>query len=348
MRADQVRKVIRALAGVALTAGVMIAPSLAAVDDLTACGKESGETAIAGCTSAIASGRYDGNSLSKLYTSRGVAYTNRDLDLAIADFNKAIEVDPTYVRAYNARGIAYSYKRDYDSAFADFDRAIGLDPNYARAYNARGSAYSAKKNYDRAFADYSKAIELDPKVAATYYNRGNVSWNKKDYDRAIADFTNAIEVDPKFARAYHTRGNANLVQRNYDRAIADYSKVIELDPKLAVDADAFRSRCFARAVAGRDLPRALDDCRESLRFRPNDAHTMDSRGLVYLRLGRLHEAIAEYDAVLKIDPNMASALYGRGIAKRRKGDASGGKADIEAARAVKADIAEVFDRYGVK
>ena len=81
---------------------------------------------------------------------------------------------------------------------------------------------------------------------------------------------------------------------------------------------------------------------------PNDAHTLGSRGLVYLRLNRLDDAIANYDARLKINSGNAYSLYGRGIAKLLKGDTAAGNADITAAKAAQANIAEEFAKYGIK
>ena len=74
---------------------------------------------------------------------------------------------------------------------------------------------------------------------------------------------------------------------------------------------------------------------------------LDTRGFVYLKLGQSENAIKDYDAALKLDPKLAGSLYGRGIAKARKGDRNGGSTDMEAAKAIKADIAEEFTRYGV-
>jgi hypothetical protein len=45
------------------------------------------------------------------------------------------------------------------------------------------------------------------------------------------------------------------------------------------------------------------------------------------------EAIADYDAALKLNPKMAASLYGRGLAKQKNGDQAGGDADIAAAKA---------------
>ena len=71
-----------------------------------------------------------------------------------------------------------------------------------------------------------------------------------------------------------------------------------------------------------------------------DPYTLDSRGLVYLKLGQFDPAIADYTAVLKEVPDFADLLYGRGLAKRKKGDAAGGQADIAAAKALRPDVAK--------
>jgi tetratricopeptide (TPR) repeat protein len=91
----------------------------------------------------------------------------------------------------------------------------------------------------------------------------------------------------------------------------------------------------------------VTDCTEALQIAPNNAIIMDSRGFAYLRLSRLDDAVADYDEALKLNPKQAASLYGRGLAKLKKGDAGGGEADIAAAKAIQADIAEEFARYGV-
>ena len=133
---------------------------------------------------------------------------------------------------YNNRGIAYGNKGDYDKAIADHNKAIELDPKYAKAYNNRG-ADNADRDYEKALADYNKAIELDPKYAMAYLNRGNIYRKKKgDYDRAIIEYNTALEIDPQFAWAYYVRGNAYSQKKDFDKAIDDYNKAIELDPGI--------------------------------------------------------------------------------------------------------------------
>jgi tetratricopeptide (TPR) repeat protein len=175
----------------------------------------------------------------------------------------------------------------------------------------------------------------------------NASCDFNDVDKRISAYSQIVQLalaPSRLARAYRLRGNAYEQKKDYDHAITDFGEVIRLDPQ---DASGWNSRCWARAIANRDLQQALADCNESLRLRPDDSNTMDSRGFAYLRLGQLDSAIADYDAALRIGPTRAASLYGRGLAKRRKGDVAGGEADVAAAQAIDTGISERFAGYGV-
>jgi tetratricopeptide (TPR) repeat protein len=166
-------------------------------------------------------------------------------------------------------------------------------------------------NLDGALAEYGEALRLDPTSAATLANRGLAFETKGEYARAVLDFEEATRLAP---------GNA----------------------------DYWNSRCWARAVAGRELQEALMDCNESLRLAPNRADALDSRGFVYLKIGDLVKSLADYDAALRLNPKFVSSLYGRGVVKQRKGDRAGANADIAAAKAIRPTIADEFAIYGVR
>jgi tetratricopeptide (TPR) repeat protein len=65
-------------------------------------------------------------------------------------------------------------------------------------------------------------------------------------------------------------------------------------------------------------------------------------------MGQWDSAIADYSSALRLDPRLASSLYGRGLAKLKKGGTADGDADISAAKAIEAKIVEEFARYGVQ
>jgi tetratricopeptide (TPR) repeat protein len=65
-------------------------------------------------------------------------------------------------------------------------------------------------------------------------------------------------------------------------------------------------------------------------------------------MGRPDAALADYNSALGIEPQLATALYGRGRTKLRQGDLTGGNADIATAIAINPQIQTEFARYGVK
>ena len=121
------------------------------------------------------------------------------------------------------RGNILDIKGEYDLAIKDFDRAIQLEPKFALAYYNRGIAHFNKGDFDKAIEDYTTAIELDPQLAPTYNNRGVVYFNKGDFDKAIEDYTTAIQQDSQSARAYYLRAEAWLHQKEWDKAKADFT-----------------------------------------------------------------------------------------------------------------------------
>ena len=101
------------------------APALA--DDREDCSSNDVERMIRGCTDVINTRHELKQTLAVAYHRRGIAYaTKRDFDRAIADYTKAIEIDPEHVGAYNDRGLAYTNKSDYQRAIADVTKAVEL------------------------------------------------------------------------------------------------------------------------------------------------------------------------------------------------------------------------------
>ena len=79
---------------------------------------------------------------------------------AIADYTKAIELDPNYTLAYSNRGVSKADLNDYYGAIADYTKAIELDPNYSNAYTNRGINKENLGDLNGACADWKKAARL--------------------------------------------------------------------------------------------------------------------------------------------------------------------------------------------
>ena len=121
----------------------------------------------------------------KAYNHCGLAYHEKgEYNLAIRNYNKAIELNPEFTEAYNNRGITFDEMAEYYRAIRNYNKAIELNPEFAEAYNNRGITYHEMGEYDLAIKDYNKAIELSPENAESYYNRG-IAYLKKGYTKVF-------------------------------------------------------------------------------------------------------------------------------------------------------------------
>jgi|SRR5271157_5624868 len=109
-------------------------------------------------------------------------------------------------KGHNDRGIMYSEKGEYDLALAEFNKALEISPHSAETYNNRGIAYSRKRAYDHAIADFTKALELNPNSVKAYYNRAIIYVVEGHVNFALLDFKKCLDLDPANAAVYEARG----------------------------------------------------------------------------------------------------------------------------------------------
>ncbi len=227
------------------------------------------ERIIAACSRIIErGGREAKEARSIAHMNRGIVYYDTErYDLAIADFNAVLSLDPEYAPAFNRRAMTYRYKPDPDRALSDFNRAIALDPRNANYALNRGNVYLDLGQYEHAIADYDRALGLNPKFGVAYNQRAVAFRRKGDYARAIEDYTASIPINPRPAVAYSNRGEAYRYSNALDLALADYNAALRIDPRHA---PAYRGRAVVLESKG-DLARALADYRSSNALDPKNA-----------------------------------------------------------------------------
>jgi tetratricopeptide (TPR) repeat protein len=169
------------------------------------------------------------------------ACDNQSGDAAIAGCSTLISNNPNDEKAYFNRGVEYADKNDHDRAIADFSKAISIKPDYARAYNSRGhSFYVGKDDYSHAISDYTKAIDLDSQLASALVNRGNVYRFIHAYAVALNDLNAAISLDPKSNAAFYFRAQVYEGLERKNDAIADYRQALVIDPTDQDSKDALK------------------------------------------------------------------------------------------------------------
>jgi tetratricopeptide (TPR) repeat protein len=111
---------------------------------------------------------------------------------------------------------------------ADFSKAVELQPDDGDYYYWRGSAHYELKDFPSALADFSKAVELQPDNGDYYYWRGRAHYELKDFSSALVDFSKATELQPDDGYNYAWRGCTHLAMKNKSLAEADFTRVEQL------------------------------------------------------------------------------------------------------------------------
>jgi tetratricopeptide (TPR) repeat protein len=137
------------------------------------------------------------------------------------------------------------------------------------------------------FPAFDKAFSQDSRQerAMTHYNWGNEFSGNSEYKLAIVEYNGTIELMPDYYRAYYRRGNAYYMTGDHHKAINDYNKALKLMPNYP---EAYFNRGIAYFNRGRMI-RSVDDVKN---------------------------AIADFEAVLRIEPNNAQAKQYLEMARR--------------------------------
>ena len=278
------------------------------------------------------------------YNNRGVTYREKhDFDKAIQNYDKAIEIKPDYADAYNNRGVAYVEKHDFDKAIQNYDKAVEINPRLAEAYNNRGNAYVKKRDFDTAIQDLTTTIEIKPDYAEAYCNRGIAYGEKRDFDKAIQDYDKAIEIKPDYAEAYNNRGVAYVEKGDFDTAIQDLTTAIEIKPDYA---EAYNNRGIAYGEK-RDFDTAIQDLTTTIEIKPDYAEAYNNRGNAYVGKRDFDTAIQDYGKAIEIKPDYADAYYNRGITYGEKRDFDTAIQDFTTTIEIKPDYAEAYNNRGI-
>jgi eukaryotic-like serine/threonine-protein kinase len=272
---------------------------------------------------------------------------NRDLDLAPvhrvagllranagsyeqaeAEYQRAIETDPSNGDAYRRLGQVYERSNQMDQALTAFKKAAEVDPNYFKVYQDLGMHYSARGNDREAVRQYEKCVQLEPdepdphrvlgmahknlgqfaeaerelriavRLAETPAALGTLAadlmYEGKDQD-AIPFLLRAIRQSPSeslwwmdLGIAY---GRANLPaesQRAFERAVEETEKVMARDPRDGV----VRSRLAFLCARLRDRNRAESEIAQALQLSPESNVARETAVWTYDALGKRDDALA--------------------------------------------------------
>ncbi|ARV60416.1 hypothetical protein BZZ01_18850 [Nostocales cyanobacterium HT-58-2] len=207
-------------------------------------------------------------SIDQLFQQGTAAHRAGDYQKAESKWRLIIQREPKNVEAHYRLGRALRDQGRFDEAIAEFREAIKLKPSHSYAYNGLGTVFDEQKKFNEAITAYRKAIELDSRNTHAYRNLGMSLEILGKLDEAIAAYRKAIQFAPNDADAsysYNLLSRAYYLQKNFDQALATYRKALQRDPQ--------------------------------------DPFSYNGLGVTLLSLGRVAEAITEFERAIQLDPN---------------------------------------------
>lgn len=163
------------------------------------------------------------------HTDLGAAYYQQGkLEIALDEFNRAAEIDPTYAQAYNGLGLVYAALGEDTKADASFKRAIQAQPGNSESHNNYGNFLCTHKRYDESITQFLEAVKNPlygtPNLA--YANAGICSVRKNDIKNAEIYLNKALQLEPlTYSAAYQLadiqfkRGDVTTAQKTLQNAL---------------------------------------------------------------------------------------------------------------------------------
>ena len=260
---------------------------------------------------------------------------------------------PTDAAGFMRRGMADASRGQLPEAIADLTHACALAPADADCHYQRGLAYLRSAQPQQALADLNAAIRSRPDDFDAYFARAQLEMVRQPAV-AQADLDAVDRLAPQQANMRLQLARLYAAAGEYAGAVHQYDLWVDYHPDDVNLSDALSGRCESEAEANVDVDRALDDCNTALRLIRRSgvallsAATLNNRGLVYLRDGRLDDALADFQAALNLRPQFPMARYALGLVELKKGLTAQGQADLTVAQAQRPGLAKRLANMGFK
>jgi TolB-like protein/Tfp pilus assembly protein PilF/class 3 adenylate cyclase len=212
----------------------------------------------------------------------GAAAPRDSIPQAKAAAKRALELDNTLAEAHASSGrILSGYDYAFERAIAEFERAIQLNPNYATAYHwISNGPLCALAEFDRAITEGKRAVELDPLSMINNADLGNVYFYARRYDEAISAVRRSLEIDPHSYVAHYYLAQILQAKGELTDAITEYKRSVELDDDPGPLA--LLGQAYARSGKRDEAQKILARLTEEKKTRYVSAYNM---ALMFLGLG---------------------------------------------------------------
>lgn len=232
---------------------------------------------------------------------------------ARASSEKAIAAQETLADAHTSRGfVLMNFDWEWSGAEAEFERAIELNPSDARAYQWFAQCKSYQGRFEDAIPLVEKAVQLDPRSPLIATEAGWPFMYLGRDEEALARFRRALDLDPDFALAHFNIGNIHELAGNHEEALRKYRKAADLSGDAPLFA-LFAARALALIGREQEARMLLADARTSAAGALSPVYI----ARVHEALGEPQQALALLERALTERDPMIIGIHTRWLALDR-------------------------------
>lgn len=187
-----------------------------------------------------------------------------------------------------SQGIMLMSVENYAAAKDEFEKAIQLDPKSLEAYEHLGNAYANLEQYENALSAFKNALVLDSKSGEILFSVGNIYLLMDEKLKAIEYYNKAESMGFKNVILYHTLASIFYEVNDIKQALRNITKAIDLEP-LNGELRLFKIRIYLADNRTDEALETLDDLQKVL---PDAFEAYDLRAQILCSLGRYDEALS--------------------------------------------------------
>lgn len=221
--------------------------------------------------------------------------------------NAELLQSPSNPDLYNKRALVYLALKQLNEASLDAKRAIALDSNNANYYLTLVDVYYAQNNTRLAKELLEKTGSRFPTNIESLLKLSELYFLVRQYQKGIDYVNKALKIDEHLAKAYFIKGSIYRESGDTSKAISSLETAIEQDNQFA---DAFYD--LGVLYAARKNPIAFDYYNNALKINPNNFETRYARAKLMQDLGKIDDAIVEYNLILKAKVDCEICYYNLG------------------------------------
>lgn len=247
----------------------------------------------------------------------GIAYYQQEKDsLAVASWQKALQIIPEDAEVHNFRGMALNRMGNIKEALHEFESALMIDPSYYQAYNNVGYIWFLLNNYNRAEAAYEQALVYKPdykealdnkklldevmqgQLAKNVFELNESASKSDDYEEQISGFKKVLNLDSTYAKAHNNIAVAYYYTSQPDSALFHLKKAVHFKKDYP---EAINNLAYLYKVA-KNYELAIKLFLKALSLKPKYLGALNNLAETYYLNGELKNARRTLTTILDLYP----------------------------------------------